>query len=146
MGELFYSILFFPSLISSNSTHFFRQGAQVAGIAGHELKGKLRRITGLDPAGISYNVCLILPFKLLTFGTIPGPGFRFLDNEFRLDKSDAEFVDVFHTAAGTRLFTGGHFSIFDALGHVDVYFNGGERQAGCPRHRSYSFESNSIIT
>lgn len=42
-----------------------------------------------------------------------------------LDTSDAEFVDVIHTAGGTAGF-------YDALGHADFYPNGGTSvQPGC---------------
>jgi hypothetical protein len=75
-----------------------------------------------------------------------GPSFKFLDNEFRLDKTDAKFVDIHHTNGGTRLLFGGHYGLFDALGHVDVYFNGGTMQTGCPRQRTALFESESQFT
>lgn len=48
-------------------------GAQIAGLAGYRLGGKIGRITGIDPAG---------------------PTFKYVDDEFRLDKSDAKFVDI----------------------------------------------------
>lgn len=95
-------------------------GAQISGLAGHKLNGILGRITGIDPAG---------------------PTFRFVDNEFRLDKSDAQFVDIIHVNGGTRLFWGAYFGLKDALGHVDVYANGGEKQTGCPREKTLIFES-----
>ncbi|CAG7817478.1 unnamed protein product [Allacma fusca] len=95
-------------------------GGQIAGLTGHALQGKLGRITGLDPAG---------------------PLFRFVDNEFRLDKSDAQFVDIIHVNGGTRILFGGHFGLFDPLGHVDVYPNGGQTQIGCPRGRTLLFET-----
>lgn len=95
-------------------------GAHVSGLAGQALNGKLGRITGLDPAG---------------------PTFKFVGNEFRLDKTDAKFVDVIHTNAGTRLFWGGHFGLKDPIGHVDIYPNGGERQIGCPMEHTLNAES-----
>ena len=64
-----------------------------------------------------------------------------MDNEFRLDKSDAQFVDIIHTNSGTRLFWGGHFGLRDALGHVDIYPNQGERQTGCPSQHTFNAES-----
>ncbi|KAI5640412.1 lipase domain-containing protein [Phthorimaea operculella] len=88
-------------------THFVGHslGAQAAGVAGSQLKsGRVSRITGLDPA---------LPL------------FHGLPLEQRLDKSDAEFVDVIHT-------DGGIFGINHPLGHADFYPNGGiSPQPGC---------------
>lgn len=55
----------------------FSLGAQVAGHTGHKLLGQLSRITGLDPAG-------------LMFHNKPPTE--------RLDPSDADFVDVIHSA------------------------------------------------
>lgn len=54
-------------------------GAHISGFVGKEFNGQLGRITGLDPAG---------------------PIFDKLASEFRLSRSDAQFVDVIHTNAG----------------------------------------------
>jgi hypothetical protein len=54
--------------------HFFFRGSHVCGNAGHLLKGKIGRITGLDPAN---------------------PLHRYVTNDLRLDKSDAQFVGKF---------------------------------------------------
>ncbi|XP_049883180.1 uncharacterized protein LOC126378812 isoform X2 [Pectinophora gossypiella] len=80
-------------------------GAQSAGVAGGALKsGRVSRITGLDPA---------LPL------------FAGLPEQQRLDKSDAEFVDVIHTDAGI-------FGVNQPVGHADFYPNGGiSPQPGC---------------
>lgn len=79
-------------------------GAHTAGYAGANVKsGRIRRITGLDPAGPSFY--------------LKGP-------ENRLDPTDAEFVDVIHTAVGSA----GHYK---NLGHIDFYPNGGIYQPGC---------------
>ncbi|KAK0080967.1 hypothetical protein PV325_013019 [Microctonus aethiopoides] len=82
----------------------FSLGAHVAGFIGKLFAPiKVPRITGLDPAGPEF---------------ISKPPYR------RLDKSDAEFVDVIHTesnAAGT----------WQPLGHVDFYPNSGQEQKGC---------------
>ncbi|KAG8226439.1 hypothetical protein J437_LFUL015107 [Ladona fulva] len=81
-------------------------GAHVAGVAGsHVTKGRIGRLTGLDPAyplidiSDSYAECL--------------------------DASDADFVDVIHTC-------GGYMGMAGELGHVDFYPNGGTiAQPGC---------------
>ncbi|RNA11918.1 pancreatic triacylglycerol lipase-like [Brachionus plicatilis] len=75
-------------------------GAHACGFAGKSKK--LRRITGLDPAG---------------------PFFKGKNSTERLDKSDADFVDNIHTD--------GLYGIQDAIGHQDFYPNGGGFQFGC---------------
>ncbi|KAJ8935339.1 hypothetical protein NQ318_016632 [Aromia moschata] len=75
----------------------FSLGAHIAGLAGANLKQTLGysfgRITGLDPA---------LPL------------FATLNNDWKLDPSDAQFVDVIHTSAGT-------FGKIEPTGHADFY-------------------------
>ncbi|XP_050441948.1 lipase member H-like isoform X2 [Adelges cooleyi] len=81
-------------------------GAHVSGACGAAFTlGKIGRITGLDPAG---------------------PGFEYVNVQTnRLDKTDALFVDVIHTAAGAA----GYYS---SLGHVDFFPNEGcPPQPGC---------------
>ncbi|KAG7299028.1 hypothetical protein JYU34_017503 [Plutella xylostella] len=83
-------------------------GAHVAGWAGKYFrlyKGrKLGRITGLDPAG---------------------PCFTHAYSDQRLDRHDAEYVDVIHS---NRLVQG----VIEPLGHADYYLNGGgPHQPGC---------------
>ncbi|XP_069002577.1 lipase member H-like [Embiotoca jacksoni] len=80
-------------------------GAHISGFVGANLKGRLGRITALDPAGPQFT------------GSPP---------EGRLDPTDAQFVDVLHTdidALGFRA----------PLGHIDFYANGGTDQPGCPK-------------
>ena len=60
-------------------------------------------VVGLDPAGFSY-------------GHMPPEG--------RLDETDAQFVDVIHTATGS-------FGLEIPVGHVDIYPNGGNSNFGC---------------
>ncbi|KAK0176250.1 hypothetical protein PV328_000403 [Microctonus aethiopoides] len=92
--------------ISISKLHIigFSLGAHVAGFVGKEFSShKIGRISGLDPAG---------------------PGFHQVDQNKRLDKSDAHFVDIIHTdpdAAGLRL----------PIGHADFYPNQGLLQPGC---------------
>ncbi|XP_066142114.1 pancreatic triacylglycerol lipase-like isoform X1 [Euwallacea fornicatus] len=64
---------------------------------------RLPRITGLDPAL---------------------PGYIKAGNDDKLDKTDAEFVDVYHTSAFMQ-------GKAEESGHVDFYFNGGSIQPGC---------------
>lgn len=90
----------------------FSLGAHVASFASNVLENstgkKLTRITGLDPA---------LPF--FSSGSF----------DWKLDKSDADFVDVIHTNAGI-------FGKIDPSGHVDFYVNGGKYQPACVHHKS----------
>ncbi|XP_013142620.1 PREDICTED: lipoprotein lipase-like isoform X2 [Papilio polytes] len=85
-------------------------GAQAMGYAGRFLDGDVHRITGLDPARPLFELPL-LPI------------------EFRLDKSDAHYVDIIHTCAGL-------FGYEDSYGHADFYPNEGTTdQPGCPAKR-----------
>lgn len=59
-----------------------------------------------------------------------GPFFEGLDEEVRLNPSDAGFVDVVHSN-GKPLMDGGA-GMFAPCGHVDFYPNGGKQQPGCP--------------
>ncbi|XKL63824.1 hypothetical protein PGB90_006188 [Kerria lacca] len=81
-------------------------GAHIAGLtANYITKGKLGRITGLDPTII------------FSMGTT--------NNRSRdLDYTDANFVDVIHTAAGV-------LGQWGPSGHADFYVNGGSSQPGC---------------
>ncbi|XP_043506350.1 pancreatic triacylglycerol lipase [Frieseomelitta varia] len=89
---------------------------------------KIPRITGLDPAM---------------------PLFVTVDNDHKLDASDADFVDVFHTNA----FIQGQVA---TSGHIDFYMNGGINQPGCwerwwnpfkcDHHRSVMYFAESINT
>ncbi|XP_059617748.1 uncharacterized protein LOC132262484 [Phlebotomus argentipes] len=78
-------------------------GAHCAGFAGRKLGGRVGRISGLDPAN---------------------PGFEGTPPSERLDPTDAQFVDVIHTSAGTA-------GISMRCGHIDFYPNGGARQPNC---------------
>ncbi|CAM9239821.1 unnamed protein product [Lampetra fluviatilis] len=97
-------------------------GAHVAGFAGYHVGGgRVGRITGLDPAGPSFETSL-------SAGA-------------RLSRDDASYVDVVHThtalglapnlglGLGSNL--GFSIGIRAALGHDDFYPNGGGAQPGC---------------
>ncbi|KAK6635543.1 hypothetical protein RUM44_000795 [Polyplax serrata] len=83
-------------------------GAQICSYLAKEVPG-IARLTALDPAQ---------------------PGFEGFDKLVRLDKSDAEFVDVIHTSAKPLIPTFG-FGMIAPYGHVDFYMNGGFDQPGC---------------
>ncbi|CAG9760472.1 unnamed protein product [Ceutorhynchus assimilis] len=85
-------------------------GAHIAGFAGkkyfEDTGEKLKRITGLDPAGPYFRHASINPSE-------------------RLDKDDAEIVDAIHTDAG-------FYGYENPIGSFDIYVNGGQRiQPGC---------------
>ncbi|XP_042216499.1 pancreatic triacylglycerol lipase-like [Homarus americanus] len=87
-------------------------GAHAAGFTGKHLNGTLSRITGLDPAGLSYHAA---------------------EPADRLDKRDAVFVDIIHTHGCTTLLNQwvDCFGINENLGDADFWPNGGERQPAC---------------
>lgn len=83
-------------------------GAHISGYAGKyaqkNRKGKVGRITGLDPAG---------------------PLFLLAGENGRLSSGDANFVDIIHT-------DGGKLGLSKEIGHADFYPNGGNApQPGC---------------
>jgi len=87
-------------------------GAHVVGFLGKEVQvlglGKVARVTGLDPAK---------------------PMFEAATEKGRIDKGDAEFVDIIHTNSGNLW--DGCLSFPEALGHIDFYPGGGSHQPGC---------------
>uniref|UniRef100_A0A8C3U6B4 Triacylglycerol lipase n=1 Tax=Catharus ustulatus TaxID=91951 RepID=A0A8C3U6B4_CATUS len=86
-------------------------GAHAAGEAGRRRPG-IGRITGLDPAQ---------------------PYFQGTPTEVRLDKSDADFVDVIHTDSAPTIPNLG-FGMSPAIGHIDFYPNGGVEMPGCAKN------------
>ncbi|NXL48086.1 LIPR1 protein, partial [Podilymbus podiceps] len=61
------------------------------------------------------------------------PYFQGTPIEVRLDKTDAEFVDVIHTdSAPTIPYLG--FGMSSAVGHLDFYPNGGKQMPGCGKN------------
>lgn len=87
-------------------------GAHAAGYAGYMLNGELEQIIGLDPAGPLFS--------------IPSA----VSSKYRLDASDAEFVQVLHTS-------GGSLGTSLKSGHADFYPNGGKApQTNCKPFRN----------
>lgn len=81
-------------------------GAQITGLVGGALDGKLKAIYGLDPAGPAFT----FPFDV---GAAK-----------RLDKTDAQYVQCIHTA---RLTLG----VNSNCGHGDFYPDSGFKLPGC---------------
>ena len=70
-----------------------------------------------------------------------GPLFENEPIEARLDASDANYVDVYHTNAGDiiefdNIFKSGCFGYNGTIGTVDFWPNGGSHQPGCPHLNS----------
>lgn len=71
------------------------------------------------------------------------PLFGDVSDENRIDPSDAEYVDVIHTAGGessrikastingTKLESPRALAFIEPRGHADFYVNGGRNQPGC---------------
>uniref|UniRef100_A0A182M2A1 Lipase domain-containing protein n=1 Tax=Anopheles culicifacies TaxID=139723 RepID=A0A182M2A1_9DIPT len=79
-------------------------GAHLAGLSGKRVTtGRVGAIVGLDPAG---------------------PLFSSKEPKTRLDRTDAEYVEVIHT-------NGGALGMYDPIGTADFYPNGGKHQPGC---------------
>ncbi|XP_077284390.1 pancreatic lipase-related protein 2 [Arctopsyche grandis] len=113
-AHLIYDIYSNLNLKNLDNFHFIGHslGAHLGGYAGNVLQTdfglKLGRITGLDPAD---------------------PYFNKVANVVRLEKSDAKFVDIVHTDAS--LFIKGGLGLFESIGHIDYFPNGGSNQPGC---------------
>lgn len=100
--------------ISSIHLIGFSLGAHVAGMTGKLVRNKLNatlgRITALDPA----KPC-------------------FASTEYRLEKRDADFVQVIHSSTGV-------LGLEEPLGHADVYVNGVAGKHPECSHKSISLE------
>ncbi|XP_026332521.1 pancreatic lipase-related protein 2-like [Hyposmocoma kahamanoa] len=81
-------------------------GSHIAGVAGKQVKRltgrQIGRITALDPAGPCFG------------GSVDG----------RIDRGDADYVEVIHT-------NGGALGFKEPIGDRDFYPNGGRGQPGC---------------
>ena len=67
-----------------------------------------------------------------------GPYFEFKHPDARLDKTDADFVDVIHSDTKTLIIKG--FGSIQPMGDVDFYPNGGYRQPGCLKPNPGNFD------
>ena len=67
-------------------------------------------LAALDPAGPQFTMSSCIA----------------LASECRLHNTDADLVDVIHTDATAA-------GLYDRMGHVDFYPNGGANQPGCSR-------------
>jgi len=109
-------------------------GAHICGFLGKNLKNlthyKLRRISGLDPAGPLFAIDVPYPFN-----------FIHISPEARLNKEDAGFVDVIHTDGRAR-FTWEvipQYGTMIELGHVD-FFPGSKDEFGWNQPGCWQFE------
>lgn len=82
--------------------------SQIAKYAKSNFGFTISRVTGLDAAAPLFEEC---------------------SEEVRIDKSDADFVDLIHTNGGAE--NEGFLGFHSAPGHADFYPNGGAKQPGC---------------
>lgn len=93
-------------------------GGHIAGFVGDDFRGRIGRITALDPAG---------------------PLFNEKGRDMKLDLTDAQLVEAIHTNGSSDTIPGlGHM---EPLGHVDYYANNGTTQPHCidPKKNILSF-------
>ena len=93
---------------AGNAGMYFAREAKIRSTNKNKICTKLHQISGLDPAG---------------------PLFEKVSPSIRLDPSDACYVDVIHTNAGSLPTPG--LGIRRPCGNVDFYPNGGSRQPEC---------------
>lgn len=98
-------------------------GAHILGQTGKQvLEGKIDTMFGLDPAG---NHKIIFRWKLKAkFDNISGPLFSLGNTDNRLNRGDANYVEIIHTNVGG-------FGLGGPTADVDIYVNGGASQPGC---------------
>ena len=73
-------------------------------------------------------------YRKIHAGLDPARSWPLNDTDNRLDITDADFVDIVHTNGGTNP---DNRAIFNAIGHVDFYANGGRYQPGCQDGNTY---------
>ncbi|CAH2108218.1 unnamed protein product [Euphydryas editha] len=106
-------------IISGRNIHLIGHslGAHIMGYAGMFSENKISRITGLDPARPLFEIPEI-------------------SADYRLDKSDADFVDILHTC-------GGVLGYMASYGHADFFPNNGRpMQPGCNGVRQVAGKKN----
>lgn len=91
-------------------------GGQICGFAGAYLKGGVKTIIALDPAGPLFTIPLDVGI------------------ENRLDPTDAQFVQAIYTSCGTM-------GMQISSGHANYYTNGGALQPGCIAPRLFGVRS-----
>jgi len=98
--------------VKAGDIHFIGHslGAHASGEVGTKIKG-IGRISGLDPAE---------------------PYFEGAVEDIRLERRDAEFVDIIHSDGSAFLGSLG-MGYRSSVGHVDFYPNGGGDQPGCDK-------------
>ncbi len=137
VGKLIQAIALKHINMSGESFHLIGHslGAHVSGYAGRWVKSKanmtLGRITGLVSSLIFKKQILIKIWNKFNVKDPAGPYFENANTDYRLDPSDAQFVDAIHTDALHTFKLG--FGIKQPVGHVDFYPNGGEIQPDCPK-------------
>jgi len=97
-------------------------GAHIAGEAAYYYQStglEIGRITGLDAAALCFEQ------------------FDDIAMMKQLDKSDADFVDVWHTNANLERVGGG---LARPIGHVDFWVNGGKTQPICENDDDFDYE------
>jgi len=113
-GKLFADMLLKSLGVNTQLVHAIGHslGAHVVGHFGRTIQtegyDKIIRMTALDPAE---------------------PWYGQTKEENRMNKEDADFVDVIHTNSGGLLHGG--LSFMENMGHIDFYPNGGNHQPGC---------------
>lgn len=83
------------------------------------------------------NICFIC-FKYIQGLDPARPLYENSDPQDRLDKDDANYVDVIHT-------NGDQNGILRSLGNIDFFPNGGKSQPNCPKVQDKGKPLNAII-
>ena len=82
-------------------------------------------ISNTQPLLCNSYTLLVCMFNHVLTGLDPaGPFFTLVSSAYRLDDSDASYVDVIHTNEG-------QLGTSRRGGHIDFYPNGGTNQPGC---------------
>ncbi|UYV62351.1 Lipase, partial [Cordylochernes scorpioides] len=117
--------------VPSSKIHLvgFSLGAHVAGFSGKWFKQKHTSLIGKITGQLECWRCDECVFTGLDPASLLFEGYG---PSVRLDSEDAEYVEVLHTNAATRWLAG--VGMQKAIGHSDIYPNGGRHQPGCPNN------------